>query len=333
VPAIAAATILILTGVNLLGARPGSAVQTIFTVVKIVALVVLMMVSFTAAAGSFAHLRPSEGGPRNLGLGAASVIWAYDGWIAVSMIAGEVRAPEQLMRRIIVAGMLAIVFLYVGANVGYFYALPVEAMAATAGGVPQRIMADRLGPPGGGLIAGAILCSVFGALNGNILAKPRVAYALARDGLTFSVLGRVHPRWATPHIALVVHALVAVVLVGVLRDFDRLTTYFIVVEWGALLFAVGAVIVLRRRWPDARRPFRTPGYPWTPLVFILGTAAGLIAIVAQEIDRPLPNYSPLWGLLIAAAGFPVYAVWRRLATSPPVPEEEPTSELRAAPRR
>jgi amino acid transporter len=225
------------------------------------------------------------------------------------MIAGEVRAPEQLMRRIIVAGMLAIVFLYVGANVGYFYALPVQAMAATVG-VPQRIMTDRLGPLGGGLIAGAILCSVFGALNGNILAKPRVAYAMARDGLTFSVLGRVHPRWATPHIALVVHALGAVLLVGLLRDFDRLTTYFIVVEWGALLFAVGAVIVLRRRWPEKPRPFRTPGYPWTPLVFILGTAAGLIAIVAQEIDRPVPNYSPLWGLLIAAAGFPVYAVWR-----------------------
>jgi len=309
VPAIASATILFLSGVNLLGARPGSAVQTFFTVVKIVALLVLMVVSFTAAAGSFAHLRPSEGGPRNLGMGAASVIWAYDGWIAVSMIAGEVRAPEQLMRRIIVAGMLAIVFLYVGANVGYFYALPVETMAATVG-VPQRIMSDRLGPLGGSLIAGAILCSVFGALNGNILAKPRVAYALARDGLTFSVLGRVHPRWATPHIALIVHALGAVLLVGLLRDFDRLTTYFIVVEWGALLFAVGAVIVLRRRWPDAPRPFRTPGYPWTPLVFILGTAAGLIAIVAQEIDRPVPNYSPLWGLLIAAAGFPVYAIWR-----------------------
>ena len=309
VPAIASATILILSGINLLGARPGSAVQTLFTVVKIAALLVLMVVSFTAAAGSFAHLRPSAGGPRNLGMGAASVIWAYDGWIAVSMIAGEVRAPAQLMRRIIVAGMLAIVFLYVGANVGYFYALPVETMAATVG-VPQRIMSDRLGPLGGRLIAGAILCSVFGALNGNILAKPRVAYALARDGLTFSILGRVHPRWATPHIALIVHALGAVLLVGLLRDFDRLTTYFIVVEWGALLFAVGAVIVLRRRRPDAPRPFRTPGYPWTPLAFILGTAAGLIAIVAQEIDRPVPNYSPLWGLLIAAAGFPVYAVWR-----------------------
>ena len=112
---------------------------------------------------------------RNLGLGAASVIWAYDGWIAVSMIAGEVRAPERQMRRIIIAGMLTIVVLYVGANVGYFYALPLEAMAGEAGGVPQRIMADRLGPLGAALIGGAILCSVFGALNGNILAKPRVA--------------------------------------------------------------------------------------------------------------------------------------------------------------
>jgi len=323
VPTVAAATILILTGVNLLGARPGSAVQTFFTVVKVAALLALMVFSFTAVDGTFTHLRPSAEGPRNLGIGAASVIWAYDGWIAVSMIAGEVRAPERLMRRIIVAGMLAIVFLYVGANVGYFYALPVEAMAATAGGVvPQRIVSERLGPLGGALIAGAILCSVFGALNGNILAKPRVAYAMARDGLTFSVLGRAHPRWATPHIALVVHALGAVLLVALLRDFDRLTTYFIVVEWGALLFAVGAVIVLRRQWPDAPRPFRTPGYPWTPLVFIVGTGVGLVAIVAGEIDRPVPNYSPLWGLLIAAAGFPVYAAWRRVATSPPVPAEQ-----------
>ena len=312
VPALATATIAVLSVVNLLGARPGSAVQTWFAVVKVAALLVLMVVSFAAAGGTFAHLSPVAGGPHNLGSGAASVIWAYDGWIAVSMIAGEVRAPERLMRRIIVAGMLTIVALYVGANAGYFYALPVEAMAREAGGVPQRIMADRFGPLGAAFIGGAILCSVFGALNGNILAKPRVAYALARDGLTFSVLGRAHPRWATPYAAIVVHALGAVLLVALLRDFDRLTTYFVVVEWCALLFAVGAVIVLRRRMPEAPRPFRTPGYPWTPMVFILGTLAGLAAIVAGEVGRPVPNYSPVWGLLIAAAGFPVYAVWRRV---------------------
>src|SRR4030095_8118674 len=142
--------------------------------------------------GSFAHLRPSADGARNLGLGAASVIWAYDGWIAVSMIAGEVKAPERLMRRVIVVGMLTIVLLYVGANVVYFFVMPVGAMAQEVGGVPQRIMGDRLGPIGATFIAGAIMCSVFGALNGNVLAKPRVAFALARDGLTFSLLGRAH---------------------------------------------------------------------------------------------------------------------------------------------
>src|SRR6185436_15034991 len=108
-------------------------------------------------------------------------------------------------------------------------------------------MSDRLGPLGAALIAGAILCSVFGALNGNILAKPRVAFALARDGLTFGVLGRAHPRWSTPWAAILIHAAGALLLVALLRDFDRLSTYFVVVEWSALLFAVAAVLVLRRR--------------------------------------------------------------------------------------
>ena len=181
-------------------------------------------------------------------------------------------------------------------------------------------MADLLGPIGGALIGAAILCSVFGALNGNILAKPRVAYAMARDGLTFGFLGRVHPRWATPHAAILIQAAMAILLVVALRDFDALTTYFVVVEWSALLFAVAAVIVLRTRLPEAPRPFRTPGYPWVPLVFLVGTLAGLVAIVWGEIDRPVPNYAPLWGLLLAGAGFPVYAVWRAAQrTSAPAP--------------
>lgn len=310
IPVTAGITILALTGVNLLGAHLGSAVQAALTVVKVGALVVLILVSFTMPGGSFSHLASSTTAS-NLGRGAASVIWAYDGWIAVSMIAGEVRAPERLMRRVIVVGMLAIVVLYVGANIGYFYAMPVESMAQQAAGVPQRIMGDRLGPVGATFIAAAILCSVFGALNGNVLAKPRVAYALARDGLTFSFLGRPHARWATPHAALVIQAAVALVLVALLRDFDRLTTYFVVVEWFALLFAVGAVLVLRRRRPEAPRPFRTPGYPVVPLVFLVGTLVGLVAIVAGEIDQEAPNWAPVFGLLLALSGFPVYALWRR----------------------
>ncbi|PYQ16705.1 MAG: hypothetical protein DMF80_03685 [Acidobacteria bacterium] len=311
VPAVAGLTVLVLTAVNLLGARMGSAVQTVFTLIKVGALLVLMVVSFTLPEGSFGHLAPLPGGPRALGVGAASVIWAYDGWISVSMIAGEVVAAERLMRRIIIAGMLAIALLYVGANVGYFFAMPVGEMARQAAGVPQTIMAARFGTRGAVLISLAILCSVVGALNGNVLTRPRVPYALARDGLAFPFLGRAHPRWATPYVSILIQSAATVVLVALLRDFDRLTTYFVVVEWSALLFAVAAVIVLRHRRPDAPRPYRTPGYPWVPLVFLAGTLAGLVAIVWGEIDRASPNYSPLWGLLLAGAGFPVFAIWRR----------------------
>jgi APA family basic amino acid/polyamine antiporter len=320
VPAVACVTIVALSVVNLLGARLGSAVQSVFAFLKVGALLALIVASFTVPGGSFAHLAPADHAGRNLGSGAASVIWAYDGWVAVSMVAGEVVAPERLLRKVIVGGMLLIVLLYVGANIGYFYALPVAVMAQETGGVPQRIMADLLGPIGAGLIGAAILCSVFGALNGNILAKPRVAYAMARDGLTFGFLGRVHPRWSTPHAAILIQAAMAIVLVVALRDFDALTTYFVVVEWSALLFAVAAVLVLRARRPEAPRPFRTPGYPWVPLVFLVGTLAGLLAIVQGEIDRPIPNYAPLWGLLLAGVGFPVYRLWRELSGSRPAPD-------------
>jgi basic amino acid/polyamine antiporter, APA family len=316
VPVLAGCTIAALSVVNLLGARLGSAVQTVLAFIKVGALLALIVVSFASGGGSFGHLAPTPGGGSNLGNGAASVIWAYDGWIAVSMIAGEVMGAEKRMRRIIVAGMAGIVVLYLAANVGYFYAMPVEAMARETAGVPQRIMSNWLGPAGATIIGAAIMCSVFGALNGNILAKPRVSYALARDGLTFAFLGRAHPRWATPYAAIVIQAVVGLVLVALLRDFDRLTTYFVVVEWTALLFAVGAVLVLRRRRPDAPRPYHTPAYPWVPLLFLAGTVAGLVAIVWGEVSRPVPNYSPLWGLLIAVAGFPVHRAWLRLRHRP-----------------
>src|SRR4029078_5424232 len=138
------------------------------------------------------------------------------------MIGGEVIAPERLMRRIIVAGMLTIVFLYVGANIGYTYAIPGGEMALPPV-VPQWIMAQRLGPLGATLISAAILCSVFGALNGNILSRPRVPYAMAHDGLAFPFLGLAHPRWATPYTSIIVQSVATVILVATLRHFDSAT--------------------------------------------------------------------------------------------------------------
>jgi APA family basic amino acid/polyamine antiporter len=241
----------------------------------------------------------------------ASVVWTYDGWIAVSMIAGEVVAPERLMKRIIISGMFVIVTLYIGANLAYFYMMPIDVLAQQKAAVARTVMQSIAGPFGGAAILLAMMTSVFGALNGNFLAYPRITYAMARDGLTFGFLGRIHRRWSSPWLAVLIEGVAAVVLVLVLRDFDRLTTFFIVVQWAALVIAVAAIFVLRRKMPDMPRPFRTPGYPWVPLGFVVGTAVGVSAIIWGEIDAG--NYSPLFGLLIAAAGFPVHHLWRRSA--------------------
>ncbi len=309
---VACGTIVLLTIPNLLGTRLGTGVQGVLTAIKVAALIAIIAISFALGRGDFGHVRTVSPGPvgfANLAAAAASVIWAYDGWVAVSMIAGEVIEPERRMKPIIITGMLAIVVLYLGANLAYFYMLPLGAMATEKEGVPQRIMCVILGPVGGTAISLCIMASVFGALSANILTKPRVAYAMAKDGLTFGFVGRVHPRWGTPHVAILIQSAVAMALVLWLRNFDALTDYFVVVEWFALLFTVAAVFVLRKKSPDAPRPFRTPLYPWVPLFFMVGAGTGLAAIVGGQVVSG--NFSPIIGLGIALAGFPVYFAWRR----------------------
>ena len=311
---IAIAAIISLTGANVLGARVGAAVSEVTTLVKVTALAAIILGAFLLGEGSLSHI--TEGGTvqgGGLARAVAAVIWTYDGWIAVSMIAGEVVAPERLMKRIIIVGMLVIVTLYIGANLAYLYMMPVGIMAQQKEAIARTVMTAIAGPAGGAVIMVAIMTSIFGALNGNLLAKPRVPYAMARDGLIFAFLGKTHPRWATPWAALVIQGAVAIIMVLVLRDYDTLITYFVVVEWAALIFAVGAVFVLRRKLAAAPRPFRTPAYPWVPLVFVVGTVVGLSAIVWGQIQ--VGNFSPMYGLGIAAAGFPVHHLWKRLKRS------------------
>ena len=312
---IAIASIVILTGANVLGARVGAAVSGVTTLVKVTALAAIIVGVFLLGQGSFANITAGgavQGG--GLARAVAAVIWTYDGWVAVSMIAGEVVAPERLMKRIIIVGMLVIVTLYIGANLAYLYMMPVGVMAQQKEAIARTVMTAIGGPAGGTLIMLAIMTSIFGALNGNLLAKPRVAYAMGRDGLTFAFLGKIHPRWSTPWAAQVIVGAVAIIMVLALQDYDALITYFVVIEWAALIFAVAAVFVLRRKMADAPRPFRTPAYPWVPLFFIVGTIVGLTAIVWGQIQ--VRNFAPIYGLAIAAAGFPVHHLWKRLKRSP-----------------
>ena len=314
VQVIAIAAIITLTGANVLGTRVGAGVSEVTTVVKVAALAAIILGAFVLGHGSLSHLAEAGVVQREgLARAVASVIWTYDGWIAVSMIAGEVVAPERLLKRIIIIGMIVIVTLYIGANLAYLYMMPVGVIAQQREAIARTVMTAVAGPAAGIVIMLAIMTSVFGALNGNLLAKPRVAYAMARDGLTFSVLGLTHPRWSTPWAALTIEGMVAIIMVLALGDFDRLTTYFVVVEWAALIFAVAAVFVLRRKLAAAPRPFRTPAYPLVPIVFVCGTVVGLSAIVWGEIQ--VGNFTPLYGLGIAVAGFPVHYLWKRLQRS------------------
>jgi len=308
---IAITAIIILTGANVLGARVGAAVSEVTTLVKVTALAAIILGAFLFGQGSVSHI--TEGGVvhgSGLARAVAAVIWTYDGWVAVSMIAGEVVAPERLMKRIIIVGMLIIVTLYIGANLAYLYMMPVSVMAQQKEAIARTVITAIAGPAAGVLIMLGIMTSVFGALNGNLLAKPRVAYAMARDGLIFSFVGKTSQRWASPWAAQLIVAAVAIVMVLALRDYDTLITYFVVIEWAALIFAIGAVFVLRRKLADAPRPFRTPGYPWVPLAFVLGTVIGLSAIVWGQIQ--VGNFSPIYGLGIAAAGFPVHHLWKQV---------------------
>ncbi len=311
---IAIAAIVILTGANVLGARVGAAVSGVTTLVKVTALAAIIVGVFLLGHGSLANITAGgavHGG--DLARALAAVIWTYDGWVAVSMIAGEVVAPERLMKRIIIVGMLVIVTLYIGANLAYLYMMPVGVMAQQKEAIARTVVTAIVGPAGGTLIMLAIMTSIFGALNGNLLAKPRVAYAMGRDGLTFAFLGKIHPRWSTPWAAQVIVGAVAVIMVLALRDYDALITYFVVIEWAALIFAVAAVFVLRSKMADAPRPFGTPAYPWVPLFFIVGTIVGLTAMVWGQIQ--VHNFAPIYGLAIAAAGFPVHHLWKRLNRS------------------
>ena len=311
-PASALGVLAVFTVLNLMGTRLGTAVQGALTVIKVGALAVLILAVFFVGQGSWSNLSAAAGSKvetSSFARAVASVLWTYDGWIAAAAVAGEVMAPGRLLRRIIIAGVSVLIAIYVAANVAYHFMLPVDVMVREKAGIAARVMADIFGPVGATLVGFAIVASVTGALSANVLARPRVAYAMARDGLTFRFLGHSHARFGTPDYAILVQALIAAVLIVVLRDFDKLTTYFVVVEWFALIFAVAAVFPLRRKMPGANRPFRVPFYPLVPLVFVIGTGAGVGTIVWGEWQNG--NLSPVYGLGLAALGIPAYLIMHR----------------------
>ena len=318
----AVAIVLIFTCVNYRGVRLGAGVQRLLTVLKVLGIVVVIGAAFMSSQPSATDWTSSGAGLSLSSFGVAMIacLWAYQGWFAVCWVAGEIKQPGRNLPLSLGLGVGATIALYVSANLAYMKILSVTEIAK-ADRVAAMVTERVLGPSGAMLVSLTILISIAGAINGGLLAAPRVYFAQARDGLFFRRFGTVHPRFETPAFSILATGVWASIL-AVSGTYQKLFSYVIFTSWIFYGLTVAAVFVLRRKYPDLPRPYKTWGYPVTPLIFIVVT----VAFVANSIiTTPGPS---LIGLGIVASGIPIYLYWRR--QGPAVPIEPAISAARNA---
>ena len=305
---IAAAAIVGAAAINIRGVQVGAALAGISTVAKFGALALLVVLSFLLGGGAGASVDnfAAGGGPVDpalFGLALISVLWAYDGFADVSFAAGEVTHPQRTLPRAIVGGTLAIVAIYLAANSAYLYVTPVRGVAES-----RLIAADTMqaifGSAGAAAVSVVVTISTLGALLGIMLAAPRIFFAMADDRLFFRTVARVHPRYQTPYVAISLAAALGVLFV-LTRTFEQLADTFVLSIWPFYGMAIAGLYRLRRIRPELPRPYRVPGYPVVPAIFI-GAVVYLVgnAVVAD----------PVWtGVTfgIVLAGIPVYYLFIR----------------------
>ena len=298
-----AALILVLSSINYIGVREGAWTQRIFGTLKIAGLVLLIVAALFAHPNAGGAAQPVEFSYHGIGIAVSACLMAYNGWSFVSFVAGEVKHPERNIPRSLVIGMLIVMFLYLGANLAYMHVLTVPEIAAT-GRVGATVMERITGAAGARLLSALVLCSIVGAINGNIMTGARIPFAQARDGLFFARFGHIHPSFKTPSFAIAVQCAWSLVLLFS-GSFEALSSYTILSAWLFYVLTVNAVAVLRRKRPDAHRPYRMWGYPATLWLFL---AASAWFIADAVFGRPGPSFA---ALLITAAGIPFYLIWTR----------------------
>jgi len=317
IKAVAIASIVALTVLNCLGVKPGTVTQNALTLIKMGVLAALIVIGFVLPGGSAANFRPlwPEGSFGSLiapfGVAMVAALWAYDGWIEITYVGGEVKDPERNLPRSIVLSTLIGIALYCLVTASFTYVLSPAKMAASSL-VASDAAQVTLGRAGAGLVAVAIMVATLGANNGIVLTAARVPYAMARDGVLPRWLAGVHPRFLTPVPSLVVQAVIAIALTFT-GTYNQLFTYAIFASFVSYAAGCGAVIRLRHGAPGLARPYRTWGYPVTPIVFI-AFAAWLVGNTIAEQPRDAGI-----GTALILAGLPFYYWWRRVAIRPPIP--------------
>ena len=303
---VAAALIVLLAAAQYRSVRFGAAIQNVSTAAKVAAILALTAAAFALGSpdsGAWAGAAPLERASwSGFGLGVVTVLWAYNGWQDVTCLSGEVRDPARTLPRALVGGTLAVVAIYLAVNAAYLRVLPIEVMAASP--LVAADMAVRLfGHAGSAFVAALVCVSTFGALNAVLMAIPRVFWAMADDGVFFRVVAAVHPRYRTPHMAIVAMAGLAVAYL-IFRTFEQLIEAFILASLPFWALSVGSVLVLRRTRPELPRLYRTPGYPVVPLLFVAAMAALALNSLRQHPEATLTSIGAV------AAGVPFYYGWR-----------------------
>ena len=300
------ALILFLGWINYFGVKLGGGVQVATTVVKVALIFGIIAVGLSAQNADFANFRtsvPAAGGVAGFFAAMVAALWAYDGWNNVSMVSSEIKQPKKNLPLALIWGTVAVIAIYLSANVAYFYVLKSQEVAASDR-VAAEMMRRILGAPGAGAVSVAAMISIFAALNGSILAGSRVPYAMARDRYLFARLADVTPYYHTPGNSILVLSAWSAVLVLSGR-YEQLFTYVIFASWILYGMTTAAVIVLRRSRPDLDRPYLTLGYPVVPVLFV---AASFCLVFSTLLDSPRES---LLGLGIILLGLPFYFHWKR----------------------
>ena len=304
---LAAVYVAVVAVVNYFGIQRGAVLQNVSTVFKVAALTALIVLGFTlggaadfGAGGSMLSQRASVGLSQFL-VAMVAILWAYDGWGDLAFIGGEVRDPERNLPLALLLGTGAVVVLYLCANLVYLHLIPIQQMKHA-----ELVAADAaqllVGHAGVVAVSAAVAVSTFGTLNGSMMTAPRIFFAMAEDGLFPRAISRVDPRTGAPGNAVLLAAVLGVVFVLV-RSFTELADQFIIGIWPFYALALAAVFVLRRR-PGLVRVYSTWGYPWVPVLFLVGS---LFLLGNYLVSEPL-----LFALDVAVvlSGIPVYYLWQ-----------------------
>jgi APA family basic amino acid/polyamine antiporter len=308
---VSTASIILLTYINVLGLKRGSALVNVATWAKFAAMGAFVLLGLTVGKGSWANYKVSLplDQPASLthiisGFGVAliAVFWAFDGWVYVTWVSGEIKNAQRVLPRALLLGILLVGVIYISVSVVYLYALPITRVANEMT-IAQAAAVAMFSSNAGKWLGATIALSCFGAASSAILCSARVTYAMSRDGAFFHAMGRVHPRYHTPAVSLIVIGAWSIVL-ALSGTYDQLYTYVMFMMVLSYVAGVAALFVLRRKRPDVARPYRCTGYPYLPLLYIVMAGAWAVNVVWTH------RTESLIGMGIVLLGAPFYAFWR-----------------------